>query len=322
MLDNISNYIYSVYELKSVSLAAKKLYVSQPALSSAIKREEERLGFKIFNRKTLPLTLTPEGKFYIEAIEKVRQIESSSMEKIQSIQQANIGTLRIATSTHLSYYIIPKILREFQKKYPKVDIQIIITDTGNLFDMLQNETVDVIFTFEKNTSDEYKTSVLMEEHFIVASPRALVPSELLKYAVSYEEVLCRTYSEDKLVSDLSMFHDLEFIYSPPKSNIQKKRRILFGKDDLHPYITSNASSQQFNFNLMRAGFGALLTTDANLATMRQDDSCCLFVLGGENAKQDFSVVSNVNNSLIADNFISLAQSIFAEKKSLNELVRL
>ena len=40
MLDNNSRYVYEVYKLKSVSLAAKKLYISQPALSSAIKKAE------------------------------------------------------------------------------------------------------------------------------------------------------------------------------------------------------------------------------------------------------------------------------------------
>ena len=68
MLDTVSKYIYAVYQNKSVCKAAKQLYVSQPALSAAIKREEERLGFQIFNRKTLPLTLTAEGRCYIDAI--------------------------------------------------------------------------------------------------------------------------------------------------------------------------------------------------------------------------------------------------------------
>ena len=52
MLDSISAYIYTVYKQKSVSRAANELFISQPALSSAIKREEKRLGFEIFNRNT------------------------------------------------------------------------------------------------------------------------------------------------------------------------------------------------------------------------------------------------------------------------------
>ena len=68
MLETNAKYIYTVYRLKSVSLAAQELYISQPALSRAIKKAEKELGIQIFNRKTIPLSVTTEGKLYIEAI--------------------------------------------------------------------------------------------------------------------------------------------------------------------------------------------------------------------------------------------------------------
>ena len=316
MLDNISNYIYTVYKLKSITLAAQELYISQPALSGAIKREEERLGFKIFNRKTLPLTLTAEGKCYIDALEKMRQIEHESMEKIDDMRHANGGTLRLGTATHLSFYVIPKILKEFQKRYPKVDIHITITDTPGLFDLLKNETADIIFTTE--SSEEYRSTVLLEEHFVVAMPHNMVTPELMPYALSYEQLF---ESGVKAVDDLSLFHDIEFVYTPPKTAIQKKRKILFGRDELPHYITSNATRHQFNYNLMCAGFGALLTTDANLATMPPSDDFCLFVLSDANARQNFSIVS-LDDSLLSQKFTELALEIVNKSKSIKELLKI
>lgn len=320
MLDSISNYIYTVYKLKSVSLAAQELYISQPALSGAIKREEERLGFKIFNRKTLPLTLTSEGKCYIEALEKMRQIERQSLEKIDDMRHANGGTLRVGTSTHLSFYVIPKILKEFQKQYPKVDIHITITDTASLPELLKNEMADIILTSEKVESDEYKSDVLLEEQFVVAMPRQMVTEALLPYALSYEQ-LFEGKASVKKVCDLSLFHDIEFIYTPPKTAIQKKRKILFGRDDFPHYVTSSATRQQFNYNLMCAGFGALLTTDANLATMPKSDSYRLFVLSDTNAEQNFSLVSREDSS-ISRKFVELALKTFSQNKPLKELLEI
>ena len=46
MLDTLAKYVYEVYRSKSVSAAAKKLYISQPALSSSIKKAEKELGWK------------------------------------------------------------------------------------------------------------------------------------------------------------------------------------------------------------------------------------------------------------------------------------
>lgn len=145
MIDNTAKYLYTVYKLKSVSLAAKELYISQPALSAAIKKAEDALGAPIFNRKTLPFSLTPEGKIYMESVEKMLLLAQETAQRIRDIQQVRGGTLRIGTSTHLSFYVIPKILKVFHSAYPHVDINITVTDTDELYDLLKKETADLIF---------------------------------------------------------------------------------------------------------------------------------------------------------------------------------
>lgn len=322
MLDTVSQYIYAVYQNKSVCKAAKQLYVSQPALSAAIKREEERLGFQIFNRKTLPLTLTAEGRCYIDAIEKAQNIQREAMEKIDDIRHADGGTLRIGTATHITYYVIPKILKEFQKWYPKIDVHIVITNTGSLSDLLLSESVDLLFSSEPKPAEEYSEYVLLEERFVVAIPRDKVPERLLPFAMTRDEVLCAAYDESKMVSDLSLFHGVEFVYTPPQTTIQKKRKLLFGKEDLNPYITSNTQRQQFNFNLMRAGFGALLTTDMNIATMQPDDSYALFAISGPYAKQNLSVVTKPDSTPIAEKFVDIARTMFEYPQSVRDTVKI
>ena len=62
-------YVYEVYLQKSFSQAAKTLFVSQSAVSSMVRRAEDRIGCQIFDRSTIPFTLTEEGKFYISNVE-------------------------------------------------------------------------------------------------------------------------------------------------------------------------------------------------------------------------------------------------------------
>ena len=80
MLGTTAKYVYTVYRLKSFSLASQELFISQPALSRAIKKAEAVFGAPIFNRNTLPISLTPEGEVYIDAIEKMFQLERSATE--------------------------------------------------------------------------------------------------------------------------------------------------------------------------------------------------------------------------------------------------
>ena len=68
-------YIYTVYQEKSFSKAARKLFISQPSLSATVKRVEEHIGYPIFDRSTKPLTLTEFGKRYISSVEQIICVE-------------------------------------------------------------------------------------------------------------------------------------------------------------------------------------------------------------------------------------------------------
>ena len=63
-------YIYEVYRERSVTRAARNLYVTQPCLSALVKKTEQKLGFPIFDRSSNPLELTEYGKEYIRYIER------------------------------------------------------------------------------------------------------------------------------------------------------------------------------------------------------------------------------------------------------------
>ena len=60
------NYVYEVYKEQSFSKAAENLYISQPALSSMIKKIETKIGMPLFDRSTSPIQLTECGKKYIK----------------------------------------------------------------------------------------------------------------------------------------------------------------------------------------------------------------------------------------------------------------
>ena len=68
-------YVYAVYQEKSFSKAARKLQVSQPALSKMVRKVEKDIGVIIFDRSTIPVTVTREGAFYIKSIEDIMFIQ-------------------------------------------------------------------------------------------------------------------------------------------------------------------------------------------------------------------------------------------------------
>ena len=315
MIDNLAKYVYEVYRCKSVSAAAKKLYVSQPALSMSIKKAEEELGSAIFNRKTTPFTLTEEGKVYIEAIEKILKIERDTKNTISDISNLKSGTLRIGTSTHLSFYAIPKICAAFQKRFPFIDISVIPVEYDNLFPLLEKNNADIIFTTGERNISDFTTSTLFDERFVVAMRKDFLNSKkLTPYALTYNEIITRNYPSEKTISDTSLFKDIEFVYSPPNTNIFKKRKSVFGSSKTGAHITSSSGRYQLNYNLMLAGFGALFTTDCAIATMPQSTNCVYFAFNSLVGKQSFCISHSDNNNLISrkiiHEFINTAKDLF------------
>ena len=325
MLDNLSKYVYEVYKSKSVSAAAKKLYISQPALSSSVKKAEKELGSAIFNRKTIPFTLTPEGKIYIETIEKIIKLEQEMHEKIQDISTLHSGILNIATSTNLSYNVIPKICEQFRKEYPNVEINISVATTKELPTKLSNGTADLAFLPNENSAPGFTTIPLLEENLIVAVRRDCKSAEhLLTYALSYEDIICRNYPDEKKISDMSVFHGVEFTYSPPNSAIFKKRKMIFGSADSSTYINTTTVNPRLHYNLMNSGFGAFLTTDADISTMPPSDKCMYFALKTPDANQIFSIayapLENSHTRKLVTEFINTAKEFFSCDNPLKKIM--
>ena len=106
-------YIYEVYKEKSFSKAAAALFISQPSLSANVKRVENRIGYPIFDRSTKPLQLTEVGKHYIQAVEKVMDIENNLENFILDLGNLKTGTLNVGGSNFFSSWILPPLIADF-----------------------------------------------------------------------------------------------------------------------------------------------------------------------------------------------------------------
>lgn len=91
---NEMKYVYEVYKEKSFSKAAKKLFISQPALSNMVRKAEKEMGAPIFDRSTIPLTVTKEGAYYIRTVEKILFLERNLERYVQDIAGLQGGARR------------------------------------------------------------------------------------------------------------------------------------------------------------------------------------------------------------------------------------
>mgnify|MGYP002539838949 FL=1 len=107
------DYVYEVYKERSFSAAAKNLFVSQPALSTAVKKLEESLGITIFDRSGSPLSLTEAGKVYIAALEEIRAIDRRMREQLADLSALQSGHIVVGGENFVTSFVLPPIIKKF-----------------------------------------------------------------------------------------------------------------------------------------------------------------------------------------------------------------
>ena len=107
----------------NVSDAAEALFTSQPGISKQIRQLEDELGLSIFVRQGKRLaSLTPAGEIVIETARRALREIANLKRVADEFRGEDSGTLSIATTHTQARYVLPKVLREFATRYPKVNI--------------------------------------------------------------------------------------------------------------------------------------------------------------------------------------------------------
>jgi len=117
-------YFLAVAEAESFSRAAEKLYVTQPILSRCIRNLEEELGAPLIIRSSRSFALTDTGKVLYQYGSRLVEQYQDIYRRIQDIQSAEVGEVRIVCPGVLLDMYFPKLISQYQKEYPNIKITI------------------------------------------------------------------------------------------------------------------------------------------------------------------------------------------------------
>ncbi len=117
-------YVLTVLKEGSFTGAAKKLYVSQPALSQIIKSAESGLGAPIFDRSSATIALTPAGELYVNAAKQITAISANLDKQIEELENEQFGVLRLGITVQRGMEVLPLLYPRFKKRFPHVDLEL------------------------------------------------------------------------------------------------------------------------------------------------------------------------------------------------------
>lgn len=140
---NLYHIFYTVSRTGNISLAAKELYISQPAISRAIKKLESNLDTVLFKRSSKGVFLTPDGKILFEKVKGAFVLLSEGEDSILHNRSREIPRLRIGASTTLCKYVLMPRLKDFISDNPQIRITISCQSTYQTLKLLEEDKIDI-----------------------------------------------------------------------------------------------------------------------------------------------------------------------------------
>ncbi|UWG98907.1 LysR family transcriptional regulator [Dehalobacter sp. DCM] len=295
-------YVLTVAEERSFSNAAKLLYISQPSLSQSISAIEKELGTPIFDRSSIPLSLTYAGEKYLKAATEILAIERKLNLEIEDILGNRSGRLVIGLSSLRCASIIPHIFPIFLKEFPGVELIL------------------------KEGSNEKLTEMVVEGKADLALATPLDNREMDSVPLLKDNVLLAVYHDHPLIQnlsgqksgaqnefqqiDLTVFKEDPFILLSPENHVRNISDQIFTDYHIVPRIILESASIELAHRLVTQGMGLtfILESMINLYGLEEQSRYFQFTTGAYTHNLNICYRKDSYLSKIMLNFIRIAQT--------------
>ncbi|MBT9776243.1 LysR family transcriptional regulator [Clostridium sp. MCC353] len=163
-------YVKTVADEKSISQAAKKLFIAQPSLSQSLQRIEETLGTQLFNRTTSGLTLTFAGERYYHMATQILKMYEDFEIEISDINNLKTGRIHLGITNHLGTLTLSKVLPKFRNICSHVELIISEENSSTLEQLLLSGELDfaIMHAPKSNIQPQLHYDIMKKDPFVIA----------------------------------------------------------------------------------------------------------------------------------------------------------
>ena len=160
----------NVVKYKSFSQAARKLYLSQPTISSHIKSLEAEFGVQLLVRTTKDVVLSDAGKIFYDYALELIHIRDVAYMKMKAYTNEIKGNLRLAASTVPAQYILPELLESVRKENTDIQFTINEMDSQSVISCLDRFDADLGFTGMSLPDSRINFIPIVEDRLVLITP--------------------------------------------------------------------------------------------------------------------------------------------------------
>jgi len=158
-------YLLSVANFGSFSVAAEHCFVTQPSLSMQIKSLEDELGVMLLDRSKKPVIPTEAGEAVLAQARETLREYNSIKEVVARIKGEMSGRMRLGVIPTIAPYMLHKFIPEFVRRYPKVELEIREMKTESIIDALNRDRIDAALVAGGTCGDGIAEYDLFDDRF-------------------------------------------------------------------------------------------------------------------------------------------------------------
>ena len=227
-------YILTIARERSLSRAAEKLFITQPALSLFLSRLEEQLQIRLFERTSRGLTLTYAGERYVAFARNCLAMERSFDQELCDIQACRKGRIRIGTSPHIGSIVLPEILPDFQRKYPNIDVEITEGTSFDLEQIINHNEADLVLMHLPMKNCQGNVIPICKDRYVMV----FSADNPLSQKIYYKPGIYRPFIDPKEAVDQ------QFVLAHPHQRVRQIADQILKQAGILPNIRLESSSVQ------------------------------------------------------------------------------
>jgi LysR family hydrogen peroxide-inducible transcriptional activator len=256
-------YLVAVAEHRHFGRAAENCNVSQPTLSSQIKKLEDELGVTMLERTNKRVDLTPVGaQILVHA--QAALAHAGQMEAVaRAARDPLVGSLKLGVIPTLAPYLMPLILKPLKQLYPGLTIELWEDQTRALIESLRSHRLEAALLATPSDSPEITEIALFEEPLLAALPR------------KHRSAAARRVSEEDLADELLVLSDGHCLANQALAACGAKPEQ--GRGSFRSSM--QAATLETLVNLVAAGYGATLIPALAADSVRRRDIVLLPLVG-------------------------------------------
>lgn len=270
----------AVVEWKSFSEAAKKMYLTQPTISSHIRTLENELNTTLLIRTTKHLEMTEEGKYLYQEAKKLLRLRTRIYDHFS---QNDKGVIRLGASTIPGTYLLPHVLPSFQKKYPVQRFELWQSDSIGVIEQLREGSLDLGLVGTRLNDPSLTFLPFAKDELVIATP-----------ATDYYRKL------QKENADIFRLIKEPIILRENNSGTRKEAAMFLERlhiDSSALHVVAQMNDQEMIKSSIRNGLGISILSGYSVKKEEKDGSLLVFHLGNYSSYRNLYIVYENNKKL-------------------------